>query len=300
MSRPFDSVIEDVAQRWAYWQPDVPYELGYDTLPNGQIERRRAGRHRKHIKLAEFNPAGKPFSLDNEAQDAALFAALAIKLASLQKLLWAEKRHKLLVVLQGPDTAGKEAVMRSVFGPLGPEGVRLVDWQRPTPAERDRDYLWRIHRQVPVPGEIAVFKRGHYADLLAPVVNGWITPTQHHQRIGHINDFERMLSHTGTVVIKLMLHISEDEQDKRRQALLEDPELQSKFGLLEPKPHKPWDAYQQAYEVMLSATHTPWAPWTIVPSNSAAHRNLMVATVLHQVLRNLDLGNTEAAPQKPG
>jgi PPK2 family polyphosphate:nucleotide phosphotransferase len=192
-------------------------------------------------------------------------------------------------VLQGTDTSGKDGTIRGVFGRMSALGVHAVGWKAPTETERAHDYLWRIHQQVPQAGDITVFNRSHYEDVLVPVVNDWITPEQHRQRLAHINDFERMLSETGTVIVKFMLHISYEEQRERLQERLDDPAKHWKFDMGDIAVRKQWADYQKAYETLLSATHTPWAPWTIVPSNSKTHRNLMIATVLREVLQNLDL-----------
>ena len=125
--------------------------------------------------------------------------------------------------------------------------------------------------------------------MLVPVVNGWITPAQHQQRLAHINDFERMLSETGTIVLKFLLHIGFDEQRERLQERLDDPAKHWKFSMGDIEVRKQWAGYRRAYDTLLGATHTPWAPWTIVPANSKTHRNLMIATVLRQVLQNLNL-----------
>jgi len=163
-------------------------------------------------------------------------------------------------------------------------GVHAVGWKAPTEPERAHDYLWRIHQQVPGAGELTVFNRSHYEDVLVPVVNGWITPEQQRQRLAHINDFERMLSETGTVIVKFMLHIGFEEQRERLQERLDDPTKHWKFDMGDIAVRKQWADYQKAYETLLAATHTPWAPWTIVPANSKTHRNLMIATVLREVL----------------
>jgi PPK2 family polyphosphate:nucleotide phosphotransferase len=179
-------------------------------------------------------------------------------------------------------------------------GVNAVGWKAPTDAERAHDYLWRIHQQVPGAGELTVFNRSHYEDVLVPVVNGWITPAQQRQRFAHINDFERMLSETGTVIVKFMLHISKDEQRQRLQERLDDPAKHWKFDQGDIAVRKQWDDYQRAYEQLLPATHTPWAPWTVVPADSKTHRNLMVATLLRAVLQRLDLRYPPGDPALDG
>ena len=183
--------------------------------------------------------------------------ALALEIDALQNLFYADGRHKLLVVLQGTDTSGKDGTIRGVFGQTSPLGVHTVGWKAPTEPERDHDYLWRIHQQVPAAGHIMVFNRSHYEDVLVPVVNGWITPAQTKQRYQHINDFERLLAETGTVVLKFMLHIGFDEQRERLQERVDDVTKHWKFSLGDLEVRKQWADYQKAYEACSS---TPPAP----------------------------------------
>ncbi|KQO26030.1 PPK2 family polyphosphate kinase [Acidovorax sp. Leaf78] len=276
------------ADLWSQWQPGKP------TADDGKDGSR--GKPQRGVSLGDYDPGAKPFSLGGKAQDKAAVDALAAELDTLQDLFYADKRYKLLVVLQGTDTSGKDGTIRGVFGRMSALGVHAVGWKAPTEAERARDYLWRIHQQVPQAGDITVFNRSQYEDVLVPVVNGWITPEQHQQRLAHINDFERMLSETGTVVLKFLLHISADEQKQRLQERLDDPAKHWKFSQGDIEVRKQWAEYQNAYDTLLSATHTPWAPWTIVPANSKTHRNLMIATVLREVLQNLDLRYPEGDP----
>lgn len=259
-----------------------------------------AGSKAKPCKLANFDPAAKPFSTGDKLRDSAAVAALADELDALQDLFYADKRFKLLVILQGTDTSGKDGTLRSVFGRMSALGVQTVGWKAPNEEERAHDYLWRIHQKVPGAGEIMVFNRSQYEDVLVPPVNGWITPAQTTQRMAHINDFERLLSETGTVVLKFMLHISFDEQRQRLQERLDDPTKHWKFSLGDLEVRKQWDAYQKAYEALLNATSTPWAPWTIVPANSKTHRNLMIATLLRDALKKMALRYPPSDPKLQG
>ncbi|PZQ01498.1 MAG: polyphosphate--nucleotide phosphotransferase [Variovorax paradoxus] len=244
---------------------------------------------RARFQLAGIDPSAKPFSSGDKAQDKAAVEALALEIDTLQNLFYADKRFKLLVVLQGIDTSGKDGTLRSVFGRASPLGVRAVGWKAPTDEEKAHDVLWRIHREVPRAGDIVVFNRSHYEDVLVPVVHGWITPEQQRQRYAHINDFERMLCETGTVVCKFMLHIGKDEQRERLQARLDDPAKRWKFQPEDLTVRAQWDDYQRAYQDAIAATGTPWAPWTIVPADSKTHRNLMIATLLKRKLESLQL-----------
>ena len=277
MPSPFATTPSSLLQRLQPWQPPG-----------------------KPMSLDDIDPGAKPFSLGDKAQDKAAVEDLAVELDGLQNLFYADKRYKLLVVLQGTDTSGKDGTIRGVFGRMSALGVHAVGWKAPTETERAHDYLWRIHQQVPQAGDITVFNRSHYEDVLVPVVNGWITPEQHQQRLAHINDFERMLSETGTIVLKFLLHIGFDEQRERLQERLDDPAKHWKFSMGDIEVRKQWAQYQDAYGTLLAATHTPWAPWTIVPANSKTHRNLMIATVLREVLQKLDLRYPAGDPALAG
>jgi PPK2 family polyphosphate:nucleotide phosphotransferase len=247
------------------------------------------GPARRQIRLKDFDPGDKPFSKGSKAEDQARVLALAQEIDELQNLFYADGRRKLLVILQGTDTSGKDGTIRGVFGQTSPLGVHTVGWKAPTEPERAHDYLWRIHQQVPAAGHITVFNRSHYEDVLVPVVNDWITPAQTKQRYQHINDFERLLAETGTVVLKFMLHISADEQRERLQERVDDVTKHWKFSMGDLEVRKQWAQYQQAYEDLLEATSTAWAPWTVVPANSKTHRNLMIATIVRDTLQALDL-----------
>jgi PPK2 family polyphosphate:nucleotide phosphotransferase len=270
-----DAVIAPRNGLWARWQ--VPPAQGTD---------RKSG---QQVKLKAFDPGAKPWSKGKKDEDQAMVQALATEIDGLQNLFFADGRYKLLVVLQGTDTAGKDGTVRGVFSQTSPLGVRTVGWKAPTEAERDHDYLWRIHQRMPGAGEIMVFNRSHYEDVLVPVVNQWISPEQTAQRYAHINDFERLLTETGTVVLKFMLHIGFEEQRKRLQERVDNVEKHWKFSMGDVTVRKQWKEYQQAYEDLLNATSTPWAPWTVVPADSKTHRNLMIATIVRDTLKALDL-----------
>ena len=272
-------------KKLALWQPPRV------EFSNTQVDKKSAG-----FELAKLDPAAKPYSSGNKSRDKAAVAALASELDTLQNLFYADKRYKLLVVLQGTDTSGKDGTLRDVFNRMSPLGVHTVGWKAPTEDERAHDYLWRIHPKMPGAGEIMIFNRSHYEDVLVPPVNGWITAEQTAQRFAHINDFERMLTETGTVVLKFMLHISFEEQRERLQERIDDPAKHWKFSLGDLEVRKQWKQYQTAYEDLLCATSTAWAPWTVVPADSKTHRSLMIATVLRDTLLQLDLKVPPANP----
>jgi len=244
---------------------------------------------RKSFDLGAIDPKAQPFASGDKDADRAAVETLAIELDALQNLFYADRRYKLLVVLQGVDTSGKDGTVRAVFGQMSALGVHTVSWKVPTDHERDHDYLWRIHAQVPAAGEVMVFNRSHYEDVLVPVVNGWITPQQVRLRYAQINDFERMLTETGTIVCKFMLHISKEEQRQRLQERLDDPAKHWKFSLGDLDVRRQWTEYQATYNAAIAATGTAWAPWTIVPADSKTQRNLMIGTLLKATLSSLEL-----------
>ena len=244
------------------------------------------------FELKRFDAGAKPFSSGDKSDDKKKVAELALEIDALQNLFYADHRFKLLVVLQGTDTSGKDGTVRGVFGQTSALGVQTSAWKAPSEIERAHDYLWRIHQRVPGNGDVMIFNRSHYEDVLVPVVEGWIGEEQTRQRYGHINDFERMLVETGTVVLKFMLHISKDEQRERLQARLDDPAKRWKFARGDLEARQKWDAYQAAYSAAIAATGTPWAPWapwTIVPADSKTHRNLMIALAVKQALLDMKL-----------
>ena len=273
---PSKAATKALARLLAPWQPP----LSDASQGNGKA---------RPCTMADFDPSAKPFSSGDKQHDKDAVAALASELDSLQNLFYADKRFKLLVILQGTDTAGKDGTLRDVFNRMSPLGVHTMGWKAPTEQERAHDFLWRIHQQLPGAGEIMIFNRSHYEDVLVPPVNGWITTEQTAQRFAQINDFERLLSQSGTVVLKFMLHISFDEQRERLQERIDDVTKHWKFNMGDLEARKQWKQYQNAYAALLSATSTPWAPWTVVPADSKTHRNLMVATVLRDALQRLAL-----------
>jgi PPK2 family polyphosphate:nucleotide phosphotransferase len=270
-------------------RPDIAKYQHCSATEHAELSPSAAKSGARPFSLSSFDAADKSFSSGDKARDKTAVAALAAELDGLQELFYADRRYKLLVILQGTDTSGKDGTIRGVFGQMSALGVHTIGWKAPTEPERERDYLWRIHQQVPADGEVMLFNRSHYEDVLVPVVNGWITPEQTAQRYAHINDFERMLTETGTVICKFLLHISKDEQRARLQERLDDPTKNWKFALGDLDVRKHWDAYQTAYSNAIAATGTPWAPWTIVPADSKTHRNLMIATIMKQVLQGLKL-----------
>ena len=243
----------------------------------------------KAVALSHYDPAAKPFSSGDKAKDKAAVEALALEIDALQDKLFADRRFKVLVVLQGMDASGKDGTIRGVFGRVSPLGVHTVSWKAPTSDERAHDFLWRIHQRVPGAGDLMIFNRSHYEDVLVPVVLGALSPDATQQRFRQINEFERLLAETGTVLLKFMLHIGPDEQRERLQARIDDPTKAWKFMAADLEVRKQWNDYQGAYGALLGATSTELAPWTIVPADSKTHRDLMIATLVRDKLRSLGL-----------
>lgn len=223
-------------------------------------------------------------ALDIERTD-----ALIKRISSLQNMLYAQRKQKVLLVLQGMDTSGKDGTIRAMFSGVSPMGVSAVAFKSPTDEELAHDYLWRVHQHVPVKGQIAIFNRSHYEDVLITKVQGWIDDKECKRRYAQINDFERMLAETGTVIIKVFLHISREEQRERLQERLDDPDKQWKFAPTDIEQRKKWDEYQRAYEQAIRETDKPHAPWYIVPANSKTHRNLVIASLLLETLEGMEL-----------
>jgi len=241
------------------------------------------------FSLNAIDPADKPLSSGGKKRDQQRVEELAIELDDLQNVFYADRRYRLLIVLQGIDTSGKDGTLRAMFARTTPLGVRTVAWKAPTETERSHDFLWRIHPQAPASGEIVAFNRSHYEDVLVPLVNGDIDAGEAKRRYAQINDFERMLTENRTVILKFMLHISKDEQRDRLQARIDDPAKRWKFQRADLDVRKQWDEYRRAYERAIGATATPWAPWIVVPADSKTHRNLMVCTAVRDALAALDL-----------
>ncbi|MBF0619328.1 MAG: polyphosphate kinase 2 family protein [Candidatus Omnitrophica bacterium] len=241
------------------------------------------------IRLKKVDCDGSvDLGVEKEEADGIL-AELQHKLDALQELLYAEHKHKVLVVLQAMDTAGKDGVIRHVFKGVNPQGVRVVSFKAPTQAELDHDYLWRIHSQVPAKGEIVIFNRSYYEDVLVTRVHGLIEKDVWTRRYGHINAFEQMLSDEGVTILKFFLHISPDEQKARLQARLKDPDKNWKFSGNDVKERAFWFKYMEAYEDAINATSTECAPWHVIPANKKWYRNLAVSLIMLNALNALDM-----------
>lgn len=241
------------------------------------------------VELGKIDPEDrKGFSGDKKEANVHI-AKLSEKLEQLQELLYAEHKHKLLIVLQGMDTSGKDGTIRHVFQAVDPLGVRVVSYKAPTAEELDHDYLWRVHRQVPGKGETVIFNRSHYEDVLVVRVHNLVPSEEWSKRYDQINAFEKLLADEGTSILKFFLYISKEEQKKRLQARLDDATKQWKFNAADLKERERWTDYMTAYEDALSKTSTDWSPWYIVPANVKWYRNLVIATTIMNALEGLHM-----------
>jgi len=231
----------------------------------------------ERVRLGRLDPDGTPGFVGDKDDGQRELAKLSRRLEELQELLYAERRHAVLVVLQGMDSAGKDGTIRQVFAGVNPQGVRVASFKVPTTNELAHDFLWRVHEQTPARGEMVLFNRSHYEDVLVPRVHGRIRKPVWERRYREINEFERTLTEEGTAVLKFFLHISRGEQKRRFQERLDDPTKHWKFGEGDLLERERWNAYMAAYEEALRRTSTTWAPWYVVPSNRKWFRDLFVS-----------------------
>ena len=241
------------------------------------------------VDLAAWSPRSTEGFAGDKAAAAAETQRLVTRLAQLQDVLFAQAEHRLLVVLQAPDAGGKDGTIRAILTGVNPQGTDVVNFKQPTDAELAHDYLWRVHAHTPAKGEIVVFNRSHYEDVLVVKVHQLVPDKQLERRYDHINAFEQMLVDEGTTIIKLFLHISPEEQAARLQERLDDPSKRWKFRKGDLDERARWEDYRQAYQTMLQRTSTPAAPWYVVPADRNWFRNLVVAEILVQTLEGFDM-----------
>jgi PPK2 family polyphosphate:nucleotide phosphotransferase len=221
---------------------------------------------------------------------------LITKLDQLQERLYANGNQALLIILQGMDTSGKDGTIKNVMSGVNPQGCRVASFKAPSEKELGYDFLWRVHQEVPPKGYIGIFNRSHYEDVLITHVHRWVSDKVITRRLDQINEFEEMLSENGTVLLKLFLHISKDEQKERLTERIRDPEKRWKFSEGDLEERKLWAEYMKAFEGVLSATSTLHAPWHVIPANRKWYRNLVVARLVVQMLTSMNL-STPPAPK---
>ncbi|HNT53139.1 MAG TPA: polyphosphate kinase 2 family protein [Anaerolineaceae bacterium] len=241
------------------------------------------------IKLEDWDAAETSQFKGSKEDAQPRFEKLARELGELQEVLFAEGKHKILIVFQAMDTGGKDGTVRAVFGQVNPQGVRVANFKTPTTIELAHDYLWRVHQQVPGKGELVIFNRSHYEDVLVVRVHNLVPDDVWKRRYDQINAFEQLLAEEGTTIIKFYLHIDRDEQRERLLERIDVPEKRWKFNPGDLEERQLWTDYMKAYEAVLERTSTPWAPWYIVPANRNWYRNLVVADVLVDTLSALKM-----------
>ena len=239
------------------------------------------------VNLDVISADGKQFHSDRDSAEAE-FKALRKALRDWQYRLYAEDKQKLLVVFQAMDAGGKDGTIRRVFQGVNPQGVKVTSFKAPTSEELAHDYLWRIHKEVPAKGDIRIFNRSHYEDVLVVRVDHIVPEAVWRPRYEQINQFEKILSDTGTRILKFYLHIDKEEQRERLQARLDDPSKNWKFELGDLDKRKQWEDYMDAYQEMLTRCTTDYAPWYVIPANQKWYRNLAISRVLVDTLKEMN------------
>lgn len=242
----------------------------------------------KKIKLADIDP-GDTAGMKNKQKALERVEQNRSKLGNLHTLLYAENKRSLLIVLQGMDASGKDGTIRHVMSGVNPQGCGVTSFKVPSAEEQDHDFLWRIHKAVPPKGDIGIFNRSHYEDVLIVRVHGLVPREVWSARYEQINRFERILSENQVKILKFFLHISKDEQKKRLQERLADPAKNWKMSLQDLKERELWKDYMEAYEDALTACSTAWAPWFIIPADDKWFRNLAVSQIIIEALESFDM-----------
>jgi PPK2 family polyphosphate:nucleotide phosphotransferase len=241
------------------------------------------------VDLGKWNPSATDEFKGGKEEAAPILQNLIKELDALQEKLYAEQKQRILVVLQAMDTGGKDGVVRHVFGGVNPQGVRVSSFKIPTPPELAHDYLWRVHAQTPGKGEIVIFNRSHYEDVLVVRVHNIIPEDVWSRRFNQINAFEKTLVEEGTTILKFFLHISQAEQKQRLLDRLKDDTKQWKFNPGDLKERALWKDYMQAYEDVLNKTSTEYAPWYLIPADKKWYRDLVITSILVDTLKQLKI-----------
>ncbi|HEV8700631.1 MAG TPA: polyphosphate kinase 2 family protein [Candidatus Polarisedimenticolia bacterium] len=240
------------------------------------------------VRLSRIDPDDTDGFKDKQAAEKALSKNIS-RLRKLQYLLYAENRRALLIVLQAMDAGGKDGTIRHVMGGLNPQGCVVTSFKAPTEEEREHEFLWRIHKQVPARGDIGIFNRSHYEDVLVARVRKLVPRSVWETRYDQINAFEKSLAGNDVVILKFMLHISKEEQRRRLEERIENPRKRWKIAPSDFEDRKLWDEYQKAYEAALSRCNQAWAPWFVIPANRKWFRNLAVSEIIVDTLQSLDM-----------
>lgn len=250
----------------------------YRVKPGTKVELRKIDSDEREL----FEKGGKEESWE-------AFDQLLDELQHLQKLLYAQNKHRVLVVMQAMDTGGKDGCIKHVFSRVDPQGIHVRAFKKPNEEELARDFLWRVHDKVPRNGQLVIFNRSHYEDIIAVKVKKLYPDKVWKQRFRHVVEFERMLAEEGTTIVKIYLHISKEEQKERLESRLVNPDKHWKFNPDDLKDRGLWSDFMDTYEDVLSKTSTEDAPWFVVPANRKWYRNLVVARIMVDTLKKLDM-----------
>ncbi len=246
------------------------------------------------ISLKDFDAEDESLAPDGKKANKKELKSLRKDLVKLQRLLYAEGKHKVLIVLQAMDSGGKDGTIRAIFNGVNPQGVKVASFKVPTPLEKAHDYLWRVHQKTPGNGEIVIFNRSHYEDVLVVRVHEMVPDKVWKKRYEEINNFERMLANEGTTILKFFLFISKDEQKDRFIERLENPEKQWKFNPADVEERKFWDHYMAAYQEVIDKTSKSHAPWYVIPANHNWYRDLVISHIIVKQLKALKMEYPEA------
>lgn len=245
--------------------------------------------NKEKLSLRDIDPNDKKLWDKDKKEAKKELLDLRKKLVDLQRLLYAENKQKVLIVLQAMDSGGKDGTIRSIFKGVNPQGVHVTSFKVPTPEEVEHDFLWRIHKHTPRSGEIVIFNRSHYEDVLVVRVHNLVPKNLWKKRYEHIQKFERLLADEGTTILKFFLHISKDEQKERFIERIDLPEKQWKFNPNDIKERGLWESYMLAYEDALSKTSTSFAPWYVIPANKNWYRNYVIMKIIVNTLEKLKM-----------
>ena len=240
------------------------------------------------IQLDKIDADFKPKGLDRDEAEERI-RELTVELRDLQHLMYAEDQRSLLIVLQGRDAAGKDGTIRHVFGPMNPQGTRVTSFKVPSKEEQAHDFLWRCHKAAPKRGMVGIFNRSHYEDVLVVRVHDLVPKKIWSKRFDHINAFERLLDDKGTIVLKFYLHIDRDEQLERFKKRMNNPKKNWKISDADYTERPYWDAYTESFEDALSKCSTDIAPWFVVPANRKWARNLVIAEIVADTMKGLNM-----------
>jgi len=250
----------------------------YLVKPGSKVDLRKIDADDRHL----YDDGGKEESLKS-------FDILQDELQYLQKLLYAQNKHRILVVMQAMDTGGKDGCIKHVFSRIDPQGIHVRSFKKPSEEELAHDFLWRVHSKVPRNGQLVIFNRSHYEDIIAVKVKKLFPEKVWKQRFRHVADFERMLAEEGTTIVKIYLHISREEQKERLESRLVNPDKHWKFNPDDLKDRALWPDFMETYEEVLSKTSTEHAPWYVVPANRKWYRNLVVARIMVDTMKRLNM-----------